>query len=270
MRTFTLVFLCCAMWGNAKSQHYTQPFFPNMEFRNELDTISHKGFSEILFNNKMAFSQPLFTYGSEDSLDWELISKAYIEYPEIVLPRINTIDLNKDGHKDLVLSFLGGNEYSFVGFYVSKDEGYDDVFYKVGELFGVYQNGDVSVRVPACCDDPTNEFYRYSISELSEVNCVDSFSISTWRVKDHFTTKELFDSEDWKLSPDTLFTYQNLGEKESFGYYLPDAKYRVIREKEVDGGSIRFCEIIGRAESALGSLSILPHAFVWLTTEDYD
>ena len=268
MRTFALIFIACLFRCSAFAQHYTEVFFPEMEFANKLDTLSYTEFSATLEINESDFAQPLYTFGSDNPEDWELITEAYEKYPEIVKPRINQTDLDGDGNPDVILSFLGGNEYSFTGLYLRTKKGYLNVLCKGGEFFGKYSNGNICIRRPACCDDPTNEYFRYELSNDGTVSCLDSLSVSTWRVRNVFTDEELFGNGVWEVSTDTLYAYRNQGKRECFDFYLPGAKVRLIRKEEVEGEQLMFCEIIGELNPEREYHHIFGHAFVWLAMKE--
>ncbi len=236
-----------------------------MQFRSSLDTLSYEEASKIISRHKSDFSQPLYTFGSENPEDWELITESFFNYPEIVRPCMNQLDINGDGELDLILSFLGGNEYSFIGIYFRTEQGYKNIFTDNTVFFGRYTNGDLCLRKPACCDAPANQYYRYSLKAKEKLSVEDALSISTWKVRRQIQEDIIFQNDEWEVTKDTLYTYRNQGSEESLGFFLPGAQRRIIYLEEDDQKELFFCEIIGEFT---GRWQLIHgHAFMWLTKD---
>lgn len=248
----------------SKAQHHSNVFFSDMEFGHEIDTFSRSEFMPILKRHLKDFNQVLWSNGSDSPEDWELVSDSYLGYPEIIIPRVNSVDFNHDGKKDIIISFLAGHEYTFVGFYMGVEKGYQNVYENNRVFYGMYANGDVCVRHPACCDDPTNEFYRLKIDSMGSVFKLDSFSIA---VSGSFVSQEdLRDNTEWTTSEDTLYVKRLHGNPEVLEVFLPGADIRKIKEtQDMNGDKLVFCEIKGELIERRNYSLVLPHSFLFLS-----
>ena len=266
MRLKVLFFLFYFSNITVAAQHYTEVFFPGMEFRSEIDTLPLDQFIEIMAAYPEDFRQVLFEYGGpEDSTGWEYIDSAIANYPDVVRPIVNQLDLNWDNERDLVLSFLGGNEYTLGGVYISLPEQYLRIFEGRAVFYGVYENGDLCMRRPACCTDPTNEFYRL---DRRGGQITDSLSIAVRGANAFPTQKELLKAKKWTLSTDTLYVYSETEGEWNPGAYLPGAKLRIIKKRTTENGELMYCEIIGDLVPDFKRHNLFyRHAYTWLSKE---
>ena len=251
------------------AQNKLMSFFPDLTHANYVDTIPSSDFRNIVEMNLSDFNQAYFDYGYEDSSKWELVSKNILAYPEIGRPTANFMDLNKDGTKDIILSFRGGNYYTRVLIYFAEKDGYKNVYYDYLVLFGVYKNGDLCLRHPACCTDPTDEFHRVSVDENGVVNKVDSLSISYDGFLESTSLDSLFYQKEWLETTDTLYAVSTMEGISSYGGYYPGSQIRVIDEIIYEGDTIWYCEIRGGILPHNRRSQLFPHSYAWLSKKKY-
>ena len=261
MRKIVYFLFVCLSSGAILAQDHTERFFRGMSFASNMDTLSLSEFNGILNKYPADFNQALFTFGSDNQEDWEMITKAIREYPEIVKPIIHQVDMNSDGKQDLVLSFTAGQEYAFVGFYIAEKKGYSLIYSESGEFYGMYENGDLCYVQRACCDDPTDDFHRLQRIKKQSLMNVDMLSVSSYHIDHLPNMEEIFKEDVWIVTSEILYPVANM---ERYGAFLPGAKLRLIKEELIEGEKLMFCEIIGELDPASPAL-IYPHAFAWLS-----
>ncbi len=246
------------------------PFFPEITHAFEADTIPTDAFKKIVATNISDFNQAYFDYGYEDSSKWELVSKNILEYPEIGRPSANFIDLNKDGKDDIILSFRGGNYYTRLLIYFATDDGYTNIYYGHYILFGIYKNGDLSLRHPACCTDPTNEFHRISIANNADITKVDSLTISLAGIRGTSVPLDsIYHQQTWEVTKDTLYAFNSLEGNNSFSGYLPGSQMRIIDNYVFEDDTLYYAEIKGEMLIQKRYQQFFPHSFTWLSKKQY-
>ncbi|MFT5778563.1 MAG: hypothetical protein ACI837_001519, partial [Crocinitomicaceae bacterium] len=193
-----------------------------------------------------------------------LVSDYVLDHPEICMPSARKLDLNKDGFSDLIISMMAGSEYTEVGIYLGAKKGYTNILFEPAWFHGTFSNGDILLRIPACCDDPTNEYYRVTIMEDGTTTIHDSLSIATNVGIENVTHEKLFDGTFWGQSTKVLTARRLENPHEVYGSYSSGAQVRQIEEQEVEGIMLTFCEIKGELSQEHGSNLVYEHAFVWL------
>jgi outer membrane protein assembly factor BamB len=264
-----LLILLFSISISAKAQIQLAAFFPDMVHATNVDTISNKDFKDKLTSHFNDFKQVLFDFGEEDSTEWSFFNDHLKEAPPFMAPRVNQLDVNKDGLSDLIVTSMGGHEFMRVGIYLGTQNGYRNIMFTVAEFFGLFKNGDLCLIRPACCDDPRALLYRVSVSTEGNVSRLDSLTIASlynYKVPDQ---KEIFQHENWTISSDTLYANRVDSRKETYGAFLPGAEIRVIKTIVVKEEKLQFCEIKGQSISIKNGLKIYQHAFLWLSKTDF-
>ena len=263
----TLILLISFSSANAQNKLFR--FFPELVQNADQDTIPFSDLSKLVASNPSDFSQAFYDFGSPDTSEWSLMSENLIKYPEITQPAGYYFHLNDDAIQDLVISFRGGNEYTRIYIYFGRENGrFRNVYQGNAELFGQYQNGDLCLRHPACCTDPTDDFLRVSLSNTGKLILKDSLSISSeWKIG-KIAPDSIFANRRWTTEKDTLHAITMMEGTYTYGSYHPGVKTRVIKEIPYKESTLLFCEVKGQLINEKVKLRFFPHAFIWVSRDN--
>lgn len=248
-----LTLACTAGWA----QDFDMRLFPRMELAHSGESLSTEALQEVCAAYPDNFNQPLFTYGSEDQSDWALVGDMVVKYPQIVEPVGHIPDLDADGRKDLVISFMAGYEYTFVAFYQATDQGYRFLGSGTGTYFGRREDGGLWFKRKACCSDPTHEFYKMERSGNGMLNVTDSLSVVIGYASQYPQWEENEAHSEWTRIESPRDAISNSGK--TFAQLPAGTEVRKIKQIEGDGRILWFAEIRWKGDARL-----FPHAYVWL------
>lgn len=239
-------------------QDYCEVLFDSIQPKTEFTSLSNKELIELCANHIGDFNQPLLTYGSDDPGDWLSVGKGVTKFSEDMMPEGRWIDLNGDEQLDLVISFLAGYEYTFTAFYLANERGFSFVYSGIGVFFGKLSNENLVYVHPACCNDPSHEFYEIELDEKTgQWQVKDSFSVTN-AYSSGFPSREDLNSEEIYSNPDE--EVNAIGASASRVATFPvGTEFRVIKKIEGDGHILHFVEVHWD-----GSVMLLPKAFCWV------
>lgn len=266
MKTYILLMLC-ALAGISRAQEIFQSFLPEVTPAQTLDSFSLNELQRIVRANPQDFRQAYFSYGYEDSTEWEFVSSYILDYPDLGKPEAKRLDLNSDGQQDLLISFTGENYYSRLFIYYANKDRYDNVYSGYNPLLGTYNNGDLCLIQAACCADPTTAFFRAELKQNGNLIYTDSLAISSWRMGNETADSEiLYKNKTWTTTDKEQYIVGDLDGLRTYGTLVPKSKLRVIKEVEHNGMMFRYCEIKGKITNQERP-DFFYHSFAWICEE---
>lgn len=261
---FILILFVCLKGSLSWGQYFTDLYFPDVKFARQFEQVELSEFQKVVKKNKESFQQALFTYGSDDPKEWETIYNAVLSTSETVKPSIQRIDFDKDGKDDYVLTFMAGSEYTISCIYLTRKKGFQVLEPGRVRFYGIDNKNRIVFWGPACCDDPTEEFFTYEFKE-GKLETFDAVSISLALN----TSSDLpYISQASGTSSKTVSGLRSADNHEVIGKWKPGATMRYINYKAVDDIYVALVEINGELDGDHGDMQ--PHAFLWITEESVD
>lgn len=256
IKTFALL-LCVNL--SVSAQDYCAVLFEEIELKSGFMALSKEELIDLCTTHSGDFNQPVFTYGSEDPSDWLTMVECVQRYSDDMQPEGLWLDINGDEYLDLVISFLAGYEYTYVAFYLQHARGFTCIHTGTGEFYGRKRDESLIYVHPACCNDPSHEFYTLEAVE------------NAWQVTDSFSVTNAysggFPSSDEVLGASE--SYASAVELKALGVsgievtrFPVGSAFRLIKEIDGDGHKLFFAEV-GWA----GDKQFFPKTYCWVELE---
>jgi hypothetical protein len=242
------------------AQEHCAVLFNDLQGRNTFEVLSTEALTELCLRFSGDFNQPVFTYGSDDPKDWLRMSECVQRYARDMLPEGRWININQDNIPDLSISFMAGYEYTFVAFYLGNANGFTCIHTGVGEFYGRQADQSLVYVHPACCNDPSHEFYVLEETE-EKWQLIDSFSVTNAYSSGFPSAQELKEASPFFLSKVEINALGNSASR--VATFPPESQFRLVKEIEGDGHILHFVEVLWK-----GNAILLPKAFCWVELEE--